>query len=176
MVTINSVTEFHRLVGLPDPLHPLISVFNVSEIQVEDTRIWKQFNLNFYCISLKKGVDSKVRYGGQYYDYDKGVMTFIAPKQVQSVAIPHAEILGNIAGNGYTLVIHPDLLFTYPIAENIKHYGFFSYEVNEALHLSEKEERYIADIFEKIREEYTHIDRTTQDIIIAQIELLLNYN
>ncbi|PZR19422.1 MAG: AraC family transcriptional regulator [Flavobacterium psychrophilum] len=176
MKTINSITEFHRLVGLPDPLHPLISVFKVSEMQFKDTEVWKQFSLNFYCISLKKGVDSKVRYGGQYYDYDKGVMTFIAPKQIQSVDIPHSEILGKIAGNGYTLLIHPDLLYTYPIAENIKHYGFFSYEVNEALHLSEKEELYIADIFEKIKEECNHIDRTTQDIIIAQIELLLNYS
>lgn len=176
MVTINSITEFHRMVGLPDPLHPLISVFKVDEMQFENTDIWKQFSLNFYCISLKKGVDSKVKYGRQYYDYDKGVMTFIAPRQVQSVNIPHDEILSNIAGNGYTLLIHPDLLYTYPIAESIKQLGFFSYEVNEALHLSEKEELYIADIFEKIKEECTHIDRTTQDIIIAHTELLLNYS
>lgn len=176
MIIINSITEFHRLVGLTDPLHPLVSIFKVSEMQFENTDIWKQFSLNFYCISLKKGVDSKVRYGGQYYDYDKGVMTFIAPRQVQSVDIPHNKILSNIAGNGYTLLIHPDLLYTYPIAESIKHFGFFSYEVNEALHLSEKEELYIAEIFEKIKEECNHIDRSTQDIIIAQIELLLNYS
>lgn len=176
MTTINSITEFHRLVGLSDPLHPLISVFKVSEMQFSGTEVWRQFSLNFYCISLKKGVDNKVKYGQQYYDYDKGVMTFIAPKQVQSVDIPHSEILSNIAGNGYTLLIHPDLLYTYPIAESIKHYGFFSYEVNEALHLSEKEELYIADIFKKVKEECEHIDRTTQDIIVAQIDLLLNYS
>lgn len=176
MITINSITEFHRLVGLVDPLHPLVSVFKVSEMQFDNTDIWKQFSLNFYCVSLKKGVDSKVKYGRQYYDYDKGVMTFIAPKQVQSVDIQHNEILNSIAGNGYTLLIHPDLLYTYPIAESIKHFDFFSYEVNEALHLSEKEELYIVEIFEKIKEECNHIDRSTQDIIVAQIELLLNYS
>ncbi|MFP9115745.1 helix-turn-helix domain-containing protein [Flavobacterium sp. RHBU_3] len=176
MITINSITEFHRLVGLADPLHPLISIFKVSDMQFENTEIWRQFSFNFYCISLKKGVESKVKYGRQYYDYDKGVMTFIAPRQVQSLDIPHNEILSNIAGDGYTLLIHPDLLYTYPLAENIRHYGFFAYEVNEALHLSEKEERYIVDIFDKISEECIHIDRTTQDIIIAQTELLLNYS
>ncbi|WP_330444523.1 helix-turn-helix domain-containing protein [Flavobacterium sp. C4GT6] len=176
MININSITEFHRLVGLPDPLHPLVSVFRVSEMKFEETEVWKQFSLGFYCISLKRGIGSKVRYGGQYYDYDKGVMTFIAPKQVQLVDIPHSEILGNIAGDGYTLLIHPNLLYTYPIAENIKHFGFFSYEVNEALHLSEKEELYIAELLEKIREECAHIDLTTQDIMVAQVELLLNYS
>jgi AraC family transcriptional activator of pobA len=174
MKVINSISEKHRLVSLPEPLHPLVSVIRVSDIKFTDPTIWKNFSVNFYCISLKKNVGGKTKYGQQYYDYDKGVMTFIAPRQIMSLDASQTDILS--PASGYALLIHPDFLYKHPLAATIKSYGFFSYTINEALHLSEKEEKNIEDIFLKIDQEYQHIDSHTQDIILAQIELLLSYS
>lgn len=176
MKIINSISEFHRLVQLPEPLHPLVSMVRVSDIRFTNDETWKQFSLNFYCVSLKKGVVSKMKYGQQYYDFDKGLMTFVAARQVQSLDMPEAGIADADFGTGYSLLFHPDFLYKHPLATTIKNYGFFSYSLNEALHLSEKEEQNIADIYKKIEEEYQHIDRHTQDIILSQIDLLLNYS
>jgi len=176
MNSINSISEFHRLVSLAEPLHPLVSIVRVADMRFTDTSIWEHFALNFYCVSLKRDIVGKVKYGQQYYDYNKGLMTFIAPKQIQSLAVPHNEILGPDAGTGYALLFHPDFLYGHPLATTIKNYGFFSYAVNEALHLSEKEEKNIVEIIEKIDAEYQHIDKHTQDIILSQIDLLLNYS
>lgn len=173
MKIINSISEKHRLVSLPEPLHPLVSVVNISDMRFKDDPIWKHFSVNFYCISLKRNIAGKTKYGQQYYDYDKGVMTFLAPKQILSLDADQMDIL--TPATGYALFIHPDFLYKHPLAAAIKNYGFFSYTVNEALHLSEKEEKNIEEIFHKIAEEYKHIDRHTQDIILSQIDLLLNY-
>lgn len=174
MKVINSISEKHRLVSLPEPLHPLVSVIRISDIRFTADPIWEHFSVNFYCISLKRNIAGKTKYGQQYYDYDKGLMTFIAPKQIMSLDADQMDILN--PSSGYALLIHPDFLYNHPLATTIKNYGFFSYAVNEALHLSEKEEKNIEAIFEKIHEEYQHIDRHTQDIILSQIDLLLNYS
>jgi AraC family transcriptional regulator, transcriptional activator of pobA len=174
MHIINSISEKHRLISLPEPLHPLVSVIRVADMHFTDNVIWEHFSMNFYCISLKKNIAGKTKYGQQYYDYDKGTMTFLAPKQVLSLDAPHADTLSE--SSGYALLIHPDFLYKHPLATTIKNYGFFSYAVNEALHLSEKEEKNMEEIFQKIDEEYQHIDRHTQDIILSQIDLLLNYS
>ncbi|WCT11580.1 helix-turn-helix domain-containing protein [Mucilaginibacter jinjuensis] len=174
MHLINSISENHRLLSLPEPLHPLVSVVRVGDIKFTDELIWERFAMNFYCISLKKNINAKTKYGQQYYDYDKGLMTFVAPKQVLSLDSPFADALS--PSSGYALFVHPDFLYKHPLATTIKGYGFFSYKVNEALHLSEKEEKNIVEIFQKIEEEYQHIDRHTQDIILSQIDLLLNYS
>lgn len=118
----------------------------------------------------------KIKYGQQYYDYDKGVMTFIAPKQIHGFDAEETNITNHQSGTGDVLLVHPDFLYKHPLAVTIKAYGFFSYAVNEALHLSEKEEKDMVEIFQKISDEYQHIDRHTQDIILSQIDLLLNYS
>jgi len=173
MKVINSISEKHRLVSLPEPLHPLVSVIRVADIRFTDAEIWKNFSVNFYCISLKRNIGGKTKYGQNYYDYDKGVMTFIAPRQVMSLDDSQMDIMS--PASGYALLIHPDFLYKHPLAMTIKNYGFFSYAINEALHLSEKEEKNIEEIFLKIDQEYQHIDKHTQDIILSQIDLLLNY-
>jgi len=175
MKTINSISEFHRLVSLPEPLHPLVSVVRVQDMRFTDSTFLEQFSLNFYCVSLKRGIVGKVKYGQRYYDYDKGLMTFVAPKQIQSLDAPD-DTISQDSGVGLALLIHPDFLYAHVLATAIKEYGFFSYSVNEALHLSEKEEKNIADIFNKIDEEYQHIDKHTQDVILSQIDLLLTYS
>ena len=112
-----------------------------------------------------------MKYGQNYYDFDEGIMTFFAPGQVISTVTPEDTAL-----SGYWLVIHPDFLQHYSLAKNIKDYGYFSYAVNEALHLSEKEEALVNSTFQNIEQEYgSGIDGYTQDVIIAHVTLLLNY-
>lgn len=175
MKVIESVSEFHQLLGVSAPQHPLVSVINLEEIQLSNTFFSEKFSTNFYSISLKKDVKAKMKYGQNFYDFDKGVLSFTAPKQVQSVDFTDSETEEMVSGKGFVLFFHPEFLAKYPIAAAIKHFGFFSYAVNEALHLSEKEEENIIEILLKIKNEYQHIDAYTQDVIISQIELLLNY-
>lgn len=175
MKVIESVSEFHQLLGVSAPQHPLVSVINLEEIQLLNTFFTEKFSTNFYSISLKKEVKAKMKYGQNFYDFDKGVLSFTAPKQIQSVDFTDSEAEEMVSGKGLVLFFHPEFLAKYPIAAMIKHFGFFSYSVNEALHLSEKEEENINEILLKIKNEYQHIDAYTQDVIISQIELLLNY-
>lgn len=175
MQTINSLSEFHRLLSIPPPLHPLVSVVLVSEIHSVNTDLWQRFSTDFYTISLKNNIQSKVKYGQQYYDFDKGTMTFIAPKQIQSIEVDETNAFNETIGTGYVLIFHPDFLKKHPLQSTIKNYGFFSYSLSEALHLSQQEEQNIVEIFQKIEKEYQHIDKHTQDIILSQIDLLLNY-
>ncbi|RFM34071.1 helix-turn-helix domain-containing protein [Chitinophaga silvisoli] len=175
MKSINSLSAFHRLVSLPDPLHPLISVIRVEDIRLTAAFLSENFLQDFYTISLKRDVQAKVKYGQQYFDFDKGVMSFIAPKQIQALEVADLINANPQAGTGYALLFHASFLTGYPLANDIKQYGFFSYSVNEALHLSEKEENDVIDIFQKMEKEYQHIDRHTQDILIAQLDLLLKY-
>lgn len=175
MHTISSLSEFHRFLSIPTPLHPLISVALVSEIHATNSEVWKKFSTDFYTISLKNNIQSKIKYGQQYYDFDKGTMIFTAPKQVQSIEVNKTNKFNKTYGTGYVLMFHADFLKKHPLQTTIKNYGFFSYSVNEALHLSEQEEKNIVDLFQKIEKEYQYIDKHTQDIILSQIDLLLNY-
>jgi AraC family transcriptional activator of pobA len=174
MKIFDSISEKHRLLSLPEPLHPLVSVIRISDIKFVDDAIWEHFSLNFFCISLKRNVAGRTKYGQQYYDYNKGVMTFVAPKQILSLDASQTDPYG--LASGYALFLHPDFLQNHPLASAIKEYGFFSYAINEALHLSEKEEKNVIELFQKIDEEYQHIDRHTQDIILSQIDLLLKFS
>lgn len=126
---------------------------------------------DFYKISYKKNLTGKIKYGQSYYDFDEGGLLFKAPNQVSAkgeVSQDHT---------GFTLLFHPDFLAGYPLAKKIKQYGFFSYSVHEALHLSDKEKTTIISIFKNIEEELQNrIDDFSQDVIISQIETLLNYS
>lgn len=171
MNAIKSVSEFHRLLSLPAPLHPLVSVVNLAESIFLEDDIWKGFVSEFYCVALKRDAKGKVKYGQQHYDYDKGVLIFTAPNQVQYLDLQNIE-----CGSGYLLIFHRDFLLKHSLASSINNYGFFSYAVNEALHLSAEEEDDLTAILKKIDKECGHIDKHTQEIILSQIELLLNYS
>jgi AraC-like DNA-binding protein len=171
MNTIPSVSEFHRLLSLPAPRHPLVSVINLSESVFLEDDVWKGFVNRFYCVALKRDAKGKIKYGQQHYDYDKGVLSFTAPNQVHYLDLQRME-----CGSGYLLIFHPDFLLTHSLASTINNYGFFSYAVNEALHLSAEEEEDLITILHKIDKECQHIDKHTQEIILSQIELLLNYS
>ncbi|MEO6282913.1 MAG: helix-turn-helix transcriptional regulator [Dyadobacter sp.] len=171
MKKIKSISEFHRLIGLPSPSHPLLSVIRLAQIDITYGDHWQGFHTDFYCIALKKDVSCAIRYGQQYYDFDTGVMSFTAPGQLQHLLPDQIR-----QAKGYVLLFHPDILVRHPLAGIIKGYSFFSYSVSEALHLSEKEESHIIGLLEKISEEIERIDVHTQDIVLSHIDLLLNYS
>lgn len=161
------------MMGLPQPKHPLISLINNEDHPVEMNGQPNSHILNFYKISYKPKLSGRLKYGQRYYDFDEGGLLFAAPNQI----IGHEEDLESSVCSLLTLLIHPDFLLSYPIAKKIKSYGFFSYSTNEALHLSEKEKATIIAIFKSIEEELnSRIDDFSQDVIITQIELLLNYS
>ncbi len=176
MHIIRTISEFHRLLSFPSPKHPLVSVINVADMKMRDNKIWEGFLVDFYSVSLKKNITAKVKYGRRNYDFDKGLMNFFAPKQVQSLDVEDALAFQRDCGEGYMLLFHPDVIARHPLSAAVRNYSFFSYAVSEALHLSENEEGNILDILKKIEQEYEHIDRHTQDIILSQIELLLSYS
>jgi AraC-like DNA-binding protein len=167
----NTIPDLHRALGLPKPLHPLVSLVDYGHIKTEADKLPKAMILNFYKISFKKNLQGKIKYGQHYYDFDDGGISFIAPNQVIAAAEGEKDY------SGYTLLIHPDFLQNYPLAKSIKNYGFFSYSANEALYLSEKERKTITEVFEHIMQELEgSIDEFSQDVMISHIEVLLNYS
>lgn len=169
----NSISEFHAFCNLPNPEHPLISLIDYSKVNypTDDNELkWIQ---NFYSIGLKRNVNAKFNYGQQKYDFDSGVLCFVSPLQFLSLEMkPDIEV----EPTGYLLLIHPDFLWGTSLIKKIKSYEFFSYQINEALFLSDKEEKIIVDLFKNIEKEYqTNIDKFTQELIVAQLELFLIY-
>jgi len=170
--TLNTISEFHKMSDLPQPEHPLVSLVDYAlvEYQTDDKEIsWVQ---NFYTIGLKRNIQGKFRYGQQQYDFDEGLLSFVSSGQLVHLTVEKSKV----KPTGFLLLIHPDFIWKTSLAKSIKQYDFFGYAVNEALFLSEKEEAVITDIFLNIQREYhSNIDKFSQNIIIAQIELLLNY-
>lgn len=169
---VSSISALHQFLGLGKPAHPLISVFNFDEMKLEPDTILSAVTTDFYVVALKKDcAGGKCRYGQQYYDFDEGIMYFIAPNQIMQFE----DVLLN-GVKGFVMVIHPDFLQGFPLAKQIKDYGYFSYATNEALHLSEKEEKSIMHIVENVSKEIDdNMDAYTQDLLVSNIELLLKY-
>jgi AraC family transcriptional regulator, transcriptional activator of pobA len=164
-----SLTDFHREFGLPKPLHPMISFVDIKELKSLPEDFPKSMVMNFYKISYKTGLCGQAKYGQNFYDFGEGGLVFTSPNQT-------FESPSGNSSSGYLLLIHPDFLLSYPLAKKIKDYGYFSYTTNEALHLSDKERTTIFSIFHNIQDELnSRIDDFSQDVMIAQVELLLNY-
>ena len=170
--TIQSIRELHQLLELPKPKHPLISLIDFSTIKCYDDEKLEAVTYGFYCIAIKKNFKGKMRYGQQHFDFDDGIMTFYAPNQVIIT-----EIRDDWELEGLWLTVHPDFLQGFPLTKEIHQYGFFSYSLNEALHLSAEEEKTINQLLLDIsKESQFSIDTFSHSIIIKQIELLLNYS
>jgi AraC family transcriptional regulator, transcriptional activator of pobA len=167
-----SLTEAHRAFGLPNPKHPLITMLNAEGTnKVELCDLPNPHVLSFYKISYKPKLSGKLKYGQGYYDFDEGGLLFVSPGQI----IGSKDSDGTVCSE-YTLLIHPDFFLGYPLAKQVKQYGFFSYATNETLHLSEEEKQTVISIFRIMETELNgRIDDFSQPIVIAQIELLLNY-
>jgi AraC-like DNA-binding protein len=172
LYSIDTVSELHKISGLPQPQHPLISLVDYSQVeyQIEESEIsWIQA---LYFIGFKRDLQGKLHYGQSQYDFDGGLLCFIAPRQLVKMIIEKYDK----KPSGYLLAFHPDFIWNTPLAKTIHKYEFFGYDVNEALFLSEKEEETLIGLFKGVEKEYqSGIDQFTQSIIISQIEVILNY-
>ena len=170
---VKTISEYHLAMGLPKPEHPLISVINMETIIGPMGEMVGSMVFDFYSISMKRDFNAKMKYGQQEYDFDEGTMFFIAPGQVFGIEVEKAAVLKR---SGWLLLVHPDFLWNTGLAKTIKQYEFFDYSVHEALFLSEKEELIITGMMQNIQQEYhSNIDKFTQEVMIAQLDLLLTY-
>lgn len=177
----NSLRKFATLAeglkafGGPPPLHPLITVLNGIDSTLVFQPPSESHILSYYKISFRPNIGGSLRYGQTHFDYNEGGLFFAAPNQILA---PNENELQESACSAreVAILIHPEFLLNSPLAVKIKKYEFFSYAVNEALHLSEKEKESILGLMRNIEEELSNrIDELSEDVVMAQIELLLNY-
>jgi AraC family transcriptional activator of pobA len=168
VLMIESVGKFSAM-NNNETLHPLVNIVDLSKA---DERQNRKSNYGFYAIFLKEVKCGDLHYGCNYYDYEEGTLVFVGPRQVIGV-----ENNGELyQPKGQALVFHPDLIKGTSLGRHIADYNFFSYEVHEALHLSESERKLIFDCYNKIRHELEgNIDKHSKTLIVSNIELLLNY-
>jgi AraC-like DNA-binding protein len=169
-----TISEFHEFMKLPKPQHPLISVLDVGTVPHRDDEEPLTMLLDFYAISVKRMHNVHVKYGQHPFDFNEGVLSFMAPSQVFSMATANKDEA--VEKSGWVVYIHPDFIWNTPLATTIKHYDFWDYTLHEALFLSAKEEATLLNILLTIEQEYSaNLDRFSKQIIISQIESLLNY-
>ncbi len=167
-----SISEIHSVMGLGKPTHSLITIIDTQKLAYGDETVGRRFSSDLYCIALKDsscGID----YGRNPYDFDDGVLIFTAPKQIITVKKP--QELNQV--KGWMLYFHPDLIRNTSLGSKIDAYHFFNYEVHEALHLSENEQNTLNQIVQLIQVEIKErIDNHSQQVLVSNIELLLNYS
>lgn len=167
ILELDNITQYNSMRGA-ETEHPLVSVIDMSKaLPTQSARI----RFGFYCVFLKEVKCGDLKYGCNYYDYQEGTLVFVAPGQI--LGVNSKEV---IKPKGWALLFHPDIIRGTSLGQNIKNYTFFSYEVNEALHLSEKEKQIVIDCLHKIDYELKQaIDKHSKTLITNNIELLLNY-
>ena len=171
LVRFISISESHQAFGLPAPQHPLISLVHFNRDNPFNTSMAPIYDvLSFYKITFITRNKGRLKYGRNYYDFDEGSMLFLAPNQLVGSTDYNSETYC------YILLIHPDFLLGHPIARKIKQYGYFSYASHEALHLSDSERQTILSVFQIMELELnSRVDEFSQEVVIAQLELLLSY-
>lgn len=171
LIRFQSISESHKAFGLPKPNHPLISLVHFNEDYPFRPEMAPVYDiLDFYKITFITKNSGKLKYGQSYYDFNEGSMMFIAPNQL----VGSTEYNKNTYA--YILLIHPDFLLGHSLGQKIKKFNYFTYAINEALHLSEIEKQTIISIYEIMEKEInSRVDGCSQEVIIAQIELLLSY-
>ncbi|HEY0175472.1 MAG TPA: helix-turn-helix domain-containing protein [Pedobacter sp.] len=168
-IDINSINDLHNLYGCAKPKHPLITLIDLKEVKRGLMKEGDVYRIGFYTIYFKH-VKGTLRYGRSYYDFDEGSLMFTAPNQIIS------PITDPALNEGWCLCFHPDLLNRAGLGLSINNYSFFHYDANEALHISDNEKIIIKGCVENIKREYSqNIDKHTQNLILSNIELLLNY-
>ncbi|PSK91548.1 helix-turn-helix domain-containing protein [Taibaiella chishuiensis] len=172
--TVKTIGAYHRLRQLPEAGHPLISVIDLEQLRPLGLAGNTTFTLDFYWIALRRSSNATARYGQQVYDFNKGILSFMAPKQVFSIACDDKNELPE--KSGWALLVHPDFIWNTTLAKTIGQYDFFDYSVNEGLFLSEKEEKTLNGILALIEQEcQSGRDRFSKQIIITHLENLLSY-
>ncbi len=172
VIRIKSITDVHDVFGFEKPKHPLVSVLPIDDRMTGYNYDGQRFTFDFYQISLKEGIPGSWVYGRNSYDFQEGTVVFMRPDQV--VKIENNE--ATAGESGWTLLFHPDLIRSAALGQSIDQFSFFDYSVHEALHLSDDEKKALTELTGKIKDEYSqNIDKHSQDLIIANIELLLKY-
>ncbi|MCB9195278.1 MAG: AraC family transcriptional regulator [Flavobacteriales bacterium] len=177
-ISVETITQAHEMLGLGKPLHPLVSVITHTKELEERFQFLSQSDYtvvnNLYTVMLKGGCTGSLRYGRNSYDFEEGTLVFTGPGQI--LEVEELEESESAQVEGWTLMFHPDLIRKSPLGQHIDDYSFFSYDVNEALHLSDLEKKSIGEIVNKIQQEVAqNIDKHSQKLIISNIELLLDY-
>ncbi|MBT3029809.1 MAG: helix-turn-helix transcriptional regulator [Candidatus Thiodiazotropha sp. (ex Lucina pensylvanica)] len=173
IIHIETISDIHAALGLDKPKHPLVTVIPIDDRIKNYDYGNATYVLGFYQVSLKAGICGEITYGRNTYDFQEGTMVFTKPGQALSFKASEEDLASE---EGWTLLFHPDLIRKSSLGNNIDHYSFFSYEIHEALHLSEDERVSITGLVRKIETEYQQsIDRHTQKLIVSNIELLLDY-
>ncbi len=171
-IHFSDLTEYHKLMGLQAPEHPLFSVVSMSsqEVEVSCADLDITLSSDFYSISFKHITSGEIHYGRTKYDCKNGTMIFTAPKQ-------EVRVVGlEVKSTGRNIIFHEDFIRESSIKSEIDKYSYFSYAVNEALHLSPKEEKMIAGLFDQIEQEYTNNhDAFSKELILSQLDTLLKY-
>lgn len=171
IIRIETISQVHEALGLGAPRHPLVSLIPIEELSSYDYGD-ASYIMEIFQVSLKMGITGSILYGRNSYDFQEGTMVFSRPGQ----ALQYTDNEGTGEGSGWTLLFHPDIIRKSELGRTIDQYSFFSYEANEALHVSEKERESLSELVEKIEHEYMlNIDRHSQDLIVANIHLLLKY-
>jgi AraC-like DNA-binding protein len=173
LIYIDSISQLHDLLYLEKPLHPLISVRFHSANRQRSDLLGKRFVLGFYNIGFKSGMKGSFEYGRNSCDFQEGAMVFTSPGQVLT---PGEKEYDDKLVDGWTSNFHSDLSRKSKLGKNIDHYTFFSYDVTEALHVSEKEKRTLRNIVSALKEEIAlNVDKYSQKLIVSNIELMLDY-
>lgn len=168
VVKYDNIFQYNEARGV-ETLHPLVSVIDFSKC---GPAYYERQTYGFYTVFLKDVKCGDMRYGRSYYDYQEGTLVFLAPGQV--IGFENTNV--QYQPKGWALLFHPDLLRGTSLGRNIGSYSFFSYEVSEALHLSEQERGVVIDCLHNILNELQHgIDNHSRTLIVSNIELLLNY-
>lgn len=168
IMNLDSIAVYNKMRGV-ETLHPLISVLDLSKT---DPMPVQTFNFGLYAIYLKELKCGELKYGRNLYDFQEGTLVFIAPGQVITIQA-NAQ---TIEPKGWALIFHPELIKGTSLGKQIQDYSFFSYEANEALHLSERERQMVLDCFSNIQHEIMQsIDKHSKTLITSNIELFLNY-
>lgn len=171
ILNLETVSDYGQRVGHFSQ-HPLVAVIDLSEHSYLPGARAKALRFGFYAVFLKQGQNCVLRYGRKTYDYQDGTLLFMAPGQVVDISGDGPDY----QPSGHVVLFHPDILYGTPLAKTIKGYSFFSYEVHEALHLSDKERQIIIDCFRKIAFELDQgVDKHSKKLIVSNLDLFLNY-
>jgi AraC-like DNA-binding protein len=174
MRRFTTISEFHAFVQLPQPQHPLFSVVDVGTVPHRDSEEPASTVFDFYAISVKRMRNVNIKYGQHPFDFNEGIMSFMAPGQVFSITV--ADAAEAVEKSGWVLYIHPDFLWNTPLAKTIQQYDFWDYSLKETLFLSAREEATILGLIHAIEQEYlASIDRFSKPIIVSHLESLLHY-
>ena len=174
MRRFQTISAFHTFAQLPPPQHPLLSVVDVGAVPHRKDEKPTSMVLDFYAISVKRMRNVHVQYGQHSFDFNDGVMSFMAPNQVFSVGV--ADPAETVEKSGWVVYLHPDFLWNTPLTKTIQQYDFWDYALKEALFLSAKEEATVMGIIATIEQECSaNLDRFSKQIIVSHVESLLHY-